>query len=429
MPLCERFVFDSLFSKLRYFFHNFILPRTTAESVAGSKSRAAPAAALSSSLSIESQARHFGKKKKLSGGSLCEPPTPPSSFSSSSSSGCANSAEAIEMVAKQNGSSSGGGNRIDGATPTTFSAALMDRVVATSSSAAAAASSLPNAQSQVSDKFENGNNNLTGITGIPNQSKINGSASNRNDSNQSFDGNSIKADTSSNNAMYKNKEQDKNIEFIPKVGDDNFTDKSIKDILRLICQFVRDQGLDNTYEALVEETQIKIENHIAYRLRETVLIGDWVSSFKCLNELLDHQLIDRIVMQKIKTSIYEQFFFELVMSKKYLDAALCLNIMVTTAEPNRQFSIINLSVYLMCSHSEFIRRNNSKKFDVMHYRRLLLNSIQGQLGLDLMLPPDRLKNLILQSFEYQTNNCKFHQSHDTASIREDFILSDHYCSK
>lgn len=58
-----------------------------------------------------------------------------------------------------------------------------------------------------------------------------------------------------------------------------------------------------------------------------------------------------------------------------------------------------------------------------------MEKLQAFLPPNVMLPPNRLRQLLDQALELQTLYCTHHNTHDKVTLDNCSLLSDHLCSK
>jgi len=209
---------------------------------------------------------------------------------------------------------------------------------------------------------------------------------------------------------------------------DQFLIKRYPEILKLIGQFCQENGLSQTHAAMLAETNISCESQISYQLRENILKGKWNSAFENLAVLEKNNKICAGTNFKIQFEIYKRNILELLNHRMYIEATLTLRSLINKCDKNYQPVLMRLSILLFCPRSCF---RSMTKWDpnVVNGRRKLLSSIQQYLGPDVMLPPDRLVNLIKQAVCYQSKKSRYHIN-DSLQLPNDIsILTDYHCMK
>lgn len=209
---------------------------------------------------------------------------------------------------------------------------------------------------------------------------------------------------------------------------DQFLIKRYPEILKLIGQFCQENGLSKTHAAMLAETNISCESQISYQLRENILKGKWNSAFENLAVLEKNNKICASTNFKIQFEIYKQNILELLNDRMYLEATLTLRSLINKCDKNYQPILMQLSILLFCPRWRF-REMTKWDLNVVNGRRKLLSSVQQYLGPDVMLPPDRLVNLIKQAVCYQSKKSRYHIN-DSLQLPNDFsILTDYHCMK
>ena len=200
-----------------------------------------------------------------------------------------------------------------------------------------------------------------------------------------------------------------------KIKIDNYLcdDKPLIDqdsLTRLLCMQLYNMGFSGTAQQLQIESNVQMEHKNIKLLRHSVLKGNWTLVYSILSHLNVNE------DTSIRQICYKQELLELLFMGNRIDAVFFIRQLSGTLSTD---SIESFSQLLMLSEEElFIKYSDiqSRRLDVLH-------ELEDLFPKSLMIPPRRLEELLLQSFEYQKQHCLYHNKNDEFSL-----FQDHQCS-
>lgn len=204
-------------------------------------------------------------------------------------------------------------------------------------------------------------------------------------------------------------------------------DKTNQDIIRLIGQYLKNVGLDKSADLLMEESGCYLEHPAATKFRQHVLSGNWTKADHDLREL--HPLIDgkHTNITEMKFLLLEQKYLEFLEDGRPLDALHVLRNELTPLQHNIS-RVHQLSSYMMCSNNQDLYQRANWEGKGIVSRSQVMERLQTYLPPSVMLPPRRLKSLLSQAVEMQTEKCQCHDMAWETNIENVSLLSDHNCS-
>ncbi|XP_022899945.1 WD repeat-containing protein 26 [Onthophagus taurus] len=200
-----------------------------------------------------------------------------------------------------------------------------------------------------------------------------------------------------------------------------------QDIVRLIGQYLKNEGLDRTAELLMIESGCRLDHPAAAKFRQHVMDGDWSKADHDLQEL-KMLLEGSNSLVEMKFLLLEQKYLEYLEDCKVLDALHVLRNELTPLQHNTD-RVHQLSSFMMCSSVEELHAKTNWEGKGSKSRRALMDKLQSYLPPSVMLPPYRLKSLLLQAIELQTLRCTHHNTSQTLNLTNTSLLVDHACSK
>ncbi|XP_067943708.1 WD repeat-containing protein 26-like [Watersipora subatra] len=201
-----------------------------------------------------------------------------------------------------------------------------------------------------------------------------------------------------------------------------------QDIVRLVGQYLRSIGLEQTAKILIEESGLPLEHPVAARFRIHVLAGRWRKVDDDLNDLRKLFANEEHTITEMKFLILQQKYLELLEDGKVLEAVQCLRHEITPLSYNRH-RVHQLSSLMMCESGEELRDAAQWKGKGSNSRKELLDRLQGFLPVQVMLPPRRMEMLLEQAVAHQVQLCKYHNRALNSSPDNVSLLLDHSCSK
>lgn len=203
-----------------------------------------------------------------------------------------------------------------------------------------------------------------------------------------------------------------------------------QDIVRLIGQHLKLIGLDKSAETLMQESGCCLEHPAAAKFREYVLSGDWNKADHCLEELstmIDEKIHDKQCIVEMKFLLLEQKYLEFLEEGRPIDALHVLRNELTPLQHNTP-RVHQLSSYMMCTNNQELYQRTGWEGRGVKSRTRLMDRLQSFLPASVMLPPRRLRSLLIQAVELQTEHCACHDMALKTNVNNVSLLVDHDCS-
>ncbi|XP_067119532.1 WD repeat-containing protein 26-like isoform X1 [Centruroides vittatus] len=215
-------------------------------------------------------------------------------------------------------------------------------------------------------------------------------------------------------------------------GDSQQSDVKLKsqmeqDIIRLIGQYLRGLGLNQTAEQLMQESGCRLDHPAAVKFQVHVLEGEWEKAeldLLDLNPLLESSK----ALVEMKFLLLEQKYLEQLEDGHILEALQCLRHELTPLKHNTS-RVHELSSFMMCSTSDELHKVSKWEGKGKTSREKLMEKLQAYLPPTIMLPPRRLQTLLCQAVELQRDRCPYHISKPGIGIENISLLIDHVCSR
>ncbi|XP_017775656.1 PREDICTED: WD repeat-containing protein 26 isoform X2 [Nicrophorus vespilloides] len=203
--------------------------------------------------------------------------------------------------------------------------------------------------------------------------------------------------------------------------------QSHQDIVRLIGQFLKNEGLSQTAESLMAESGCRLDHPSAAKFHTHILDGDWSKADHDLQELRpllgqSHSLVE------MKFLLLEQKYLEYLEDGRVLDALHVLRNELTPLQHNTA-RVHQLSSYMMCSSTQELLARTNWAGKGSKSRSALMDKLQSYLPANIMLPPSRLRVLLNQAVELQTMRCQHHNTSHGICLNNTSLLVDHCCPK
>ncbi|VDN23697.1 unnamed protein product [Gongylonema pulchrum] len=193
--------------------------------------------------------------------------------------------------------------------------------------------------------------------------------------------------------------------------------------IRIIGQYLKDLGLEETVATLFAESGCRLEDSLAVRLREYVLAGEWDHALSIADKMAPFVTCQNLL--HIRKKLFEEKFVDLLVKERVLEALSLLTVDFPSdpAFGDRRNFLATL-LYVdpktvdVCAKTgaHFTRRA----------RNALVAEIQELLPTSVMLPSNRLEKLLTQSWKMQCHECYLHVR-DDVELTPDYILEDHQC--
>ncbi|XP_013119264.1 WD repeat-containing protein 26 homolog [Stomoxys calcitrans] len=204
--------------------------------------------------------------------------------------------------------------------------------------------------------------------------------------------------------------------------------KSNQEIIRLIGQYLQDLGLEKSVNTLMSESGCYLEHPSATKFREHVLSGEWSKAdadLKELEPLIDNGKPSTII--EMKFILLEQKYLENLDDGCPLEALHVLRNELTPLQHNIS-RVHQLSSYMMCSNNHDLYQRAKWEGKGILSRALVMERLQTFLPPSVMMAPRRLRSLLQQAVELQTQNCLFHDMAWETNLQNVSLLTDHCCA-
>uniref|UniRef100_A0A0K8V1Z5 WD repeat-containing protein 26 n=2 Tax=Bactrocera latifrons TaxID=174628 RepID=A0A0K8V1Z5_BACLA len=204
-------------------------------------------------------------------------------------------------------------------------------------------------------------------------------------------------------------------------------DKSNQEIIRLIGQYLQDIGLEKSVKTLMAESGCYLEHPAASKFREHVLSGEWNKAdvdLKELEPLIDNGKPSTII--EMKFLLLEQKYLEFLDDGCPLDALHVLRNELTPLQHNTS-RVHQLSSYMMCSNNHDLYQRAKWEGKGILSRAVVMDRLQAFLPPTVMMPPRRLRHLLQQAVELQSEHCDFHDMAFKTNLQNISLLTDHTC--
>ncbi|KAL3093403.1 hypothetical protein niasHS_005917 [Heterodera schachtii] len=197
-----------------------------------------------------------------------------------------------------------------------------------------------------------------------------------------------------------------------------------KNTVRIIGQYLRELGMMETVDSLVEESGCRIENPLSQKLRDFVQMAEWQKALGIV-EKLRAQLSQRQYVT-VRVLLLEERFKELIERGEFLLALRLLQLDFPKCKellPRHEHWAT-----VLCSRD--IGPNAPREgAETGGSAQNVLSTLRKVLPPSLMLPPNRLQELMKQSWMYQTKQCDLHVlPREQNVLDERSILVDHQCT-
>lgn len=180
-----------------------------------------------------------------------------------------------------------------------------------------------------------------------------------------------------------------------------------------------------------------------------MLNGDWQKADQDLQQLqsiVESEKLSKHNLIEMKFLLLEQKYLEYLDDSRPIDALHVLRNELTPLQHNTP-RVHQLSSYMMCTNNEVESNPFKLSFNInfnklpqelyqraswegknIKSRTRLMDRLQSYLPPSVMLPPKRLRTLLRQAVELQTERCSHHDMAWETSIDSVSLLSDHNCS-
>ncbi|KAI8145715.1 WD40-repeat-containing domain protein [Fennellomyces sp. T-0311] len=206
-------------------------------------------------------------------------------------------------------------------------------------------------------------------------------------------------------------------------------DIKISEVIRLLTQALQALGLNRTASVLQNESAVPLEDQSVLDFRRAVLTGDWGLAENVLPSLYPKELQDAQLLLR------RQKFVEQIEAHQNVEALKVLQTEVAPLETDqerlhqmaRNKPIIQhlLCSLLFCSNEYEIQGRMTWSGSEIRTREQLLGHLAQYIHPTMMLPHNRLFQLLAQALEWQRLQCVYH---DGDPVEDDHsLLMDHLC--
>ncbi|VDD90627.1 unnamed protein product [Enterobius vermicularis] len=193
--------------------------------------------------------------------------------------------------------------------------------------------------------------------------------------------------------------------------------------IRIIGQYLKNLGLQETVATLFTESGCRLEDSLAVRLRECILNGDWDLSLHLLNKM--SSFVPQVNLERIRCKFLEEKYVELLANNRTVEALrlLTVDFPADMALMERRNFLATL-LYADPKTCDLYEKTGTHR--TRQDRGDLVAEVQQLLPTSVMLPPNRLEQLLKQAWKTQSQDCYLHLAEPR--LTPDFVLEDHQCS-
>lgn len=212
------------------------------------------------------------------------------------------------------------------------------------------------------------------------------------------------------------------------------TDKFNEEIIRLIIQFLKFVGLEQSADMLMKESGYHDDHPAATMLKKHIMQGHWLKADSNLNEIVKVQkeLVGcdstfQSNLNEVKFMLREQRYLELLEDERILDA---LHILQNELTPIQRDSdrVHKLASHLMClTPADLYEKASWPGKNSTDPRKSILEHLHKYFPANIMLPPQRLQTLFLQAIERQVTRCHYHNISIERTRETTSLFMDHAC--
>ncbi|EFA80856.1 hypothetical protein PPL_06445 [Heterostelium album PN500] len=193
------------------------------------------------------------------------------------------------------------------------------------------------------------------------------------------------------------------------------------ELIRLLIQSLHYLGYKKSADFLEKDSGVNLQTPEVMQFINSTMEGDW----KKVENLLPYLKIkSQNDLDSVKFLIYSQKFLELLEIKKVKEALECLRCEITpiSKDPHKLQSLTSL---IMCTDTLDLKKRSFWPGAGHLSRTKLLNDIRKFVSSEIMVPENRLEQLIMQAIQYQTTKCLYHNT--TKSHYN--LFEDHACNR
>ncbi|PIC25675.1 hypothetical protein B9Z55_018516 [Caenorhabditis nigoni] len=158
--------------------------------------------------------------------------------------------------------------------------------------------------------------------------------------------------------------------------------------IRIIAQFLDNAGLQNSVEALVQETGFKIETSAGARIRANIIKGNYDAAVSVLKQARD---LPEDTAQNAGFIIQCFKLADLVRKGRYFDALFTMKTMAPTINPEQTKHLEYFNSFVK---NVMLGENDYQHLEASNVRESQLGFLEELLPTDFILPQNRLKSIL-----------------------------------
>eukprot|EP00842_Homolaphlyctis_polyrhiza_P002383 jgi/Hompol1/3145/HPOL_006372-RA len=183
-----------------------------------------------------------------------------------------------------------------------------------------------------------------------------------------------------------------------------------KELVRLMLQSLADYGYSDSVRCLQQESGLVLETPAVNHFRCAVLAGDWPLA----ERLLSQMEVARPSLDDARFLIKQQKYLELLERQELKRALAVLRNEIA------QLNVPQEMLHMLSRHKRAFWSGISGGS-----RELLLTTLQKFISPSIMIPSNRLGQLMDQAIQLQVSNCLYHNTRND----EISLYADHHCER
>lgn len=208
---------------------------------------------------------------------------------------------------------------------------------------------------------------------------------------------------------------------------------SRSEYIRVLAQALNELGCSNTVTALISETNHYIDQPYVQQLRSAILDGCWndvdsivskvrldLDSYDAINRLIKTQRFIELIAESCDNHATHSNTNNKSITDVSVHALQYLQTDIATAQFSKS-QIQRLASYLMCDTMNELE--NTAQWNSSTSRQILLSEVMRYIPASASLPSNRLQHIIDDAFNYQIQQCSYHNSTQTNYS----LLQTHMC--
>lgn len=193
------------------------------------------------------------------------------------------------------------------------------------------------------------------------------------------------------------------------------------EFVRIIANALYSLGYKKSSARLEEESGIPLHSSAVNIFMQHILNGNWDESINTLHKI---GLSNESMVKSASFLILEQKYLELLQIDKVMEALKTLRTEIAPLSINNN-RIRELSSFIMSPSPSGLIGSPCEENSRAKSRTKLLEELQKLLPPAIMIPENRLEDLVEQALLLQRDSCVFHN----ASDQEMSLYTDHDCGK